>query len=67
MAKKTAQQCVQADLVVRAALEPPSRRKPFSVSLAGPPAKPLTLSVGRLIAVVFTCLLKRMFYEIMEM
>ena len=42
-----AQQCVQADLVVRAVLEPPSRRKPFSVSLAGPPTKPLTRAVGQ--------------------
>jgi hypothetical protein len=36
-----------ADLVVRAALELPPRRKPFSVSLAGSPTKPLTRAVGR--------------------
>ena len=42
-----AQQCVQADLVVRAALEPLSRRKHFSVSTAGSPTKPLTRAVGR--------------------
>jgi hypothetical protein len=38
---------VQADLVVRAALEPPSRRRHFPVSLAGSPTKPLTRAVGR--------------------
>jgi hypothetical protein len=42
---------VQADLVVRAALEPPSRRKHFSVSLAGPPTKPLTRAVSWLVKV----------------
>ena len=38
------QQFVQADLVVRAALEPPSRRGPFSVSPAGSPTKPLPIT-----------------------
>jgi transposase len=40
-----AQQCVQADLVVRAALKPSSRRKLFPVSLAGSPTKRVTLTV----------------------
>ena len=43
-----AQQGVQADLVVRAALEPPFRRGAFSVSTAGPPTKPLTRAVRRI-------------------
>jgi len=42
-----AQQCVQADLVVRAALEPLSRRKCFSVSTVGSPTKRVTRAVGR--------------------
>ena len=44
-----AQQCVQADLVVRAAPEPPSKRKHFPVSLAGSPTKPPTRAVRRLV------------------
>ncbi|HET6595274.1 MAG TPA: hypothetical protein VFG81_06610 [Anaerolineales bacterium] len=46
---KPAQQGVQADLVVRAALEPLSGEELFSVSSAGSPTKPLTQAVGRCI------------------
>ena len=41
ISKYAAQQCVQADLAVRTALEPLSRRQHFSVSTFGPPTKPL--------------------------